>query len=1532
MKKLTISFSRIRLVYLSVFMLSVLTQTVPAANPPVSNHWKNLTGETNLQSEDELKPEIVISGNIIHTVWIEYKYGQTLNFWYRRSPDLGKTWDEPKKIGESFEKVNSLMLKNPFVRNLTVSGNTVHIVYSDFEWTANGAGKLYYIRSVDGGQTFETVKVISQTAVGGYVKMGSCIIRSEGGKVAIAYEKQRWIDGNNRNYGIHVIKSDDNGATFKDTVVVDAVKNESLCDFHYDGNQMIVLHQYAYYYYGFNVGKVYVTVSNDNGASFIDHKISEEFIDGTTTREKSNIMAQDGGFYDYRSHIYKSGSSIHIVFDDNIKTNFLTKYIRSTDNGVTFEKPVTFEDTKATDWTRPVIAGKNGKIYIALKKGGIIHTKVSADNGATFTEAKDHFPESFNFSAGASYIYYLLPDPNDESGSTIHLIGNNHFLATSTDGGVSFEKMITHSNCFNNILLNTDICIDNQGTKHWLIRHKPNGGTDIDVYYRSTGKEPPPSDVNKALNLSEIKGPNTIALAVGNAPSLNPDSAITIEIWVKFDPAKTSSAPIVWKLKTSYYDYAPTGYHIAYRASNNLVGINMGLQTDKGQFVNWCPQNMADTLWHHVAFTYNAKKGADNFISYVDGIPVAKQTVTGKIDAGKGLIHIDPNIYSNQYYDLAYQIDELRLWDKALDKKQLQTNMTRKEFSNEENLKLYLNFDDTFKDISGNGNDAVPMLMANQKLSDFDPPLTAFDAYKVKNEVSLNNKTQNGISYNWSFGDKSVSVLQNPKYKYTKPGEYEITLLASNKNSVGSAQQTVSIEGIDRIQPVAAGNHGFSTLEVYGGGLATQNTSFFLRKTGAANLEGSNLKSTSAGVLSAMFNLTDAQLGKWDVVVKTGSAEQVLPQAFEVTAAEAPDVWSTFSGRSAVLKNRWTTFTLTCGNSSNADAYAVPVWFAITETPSLEVEFINFRMNPPAYAYEKGYAQSLKNIGEYVLVESVHGQPHKARLYALMIPAVRAKSTVELKIRLKSGESYRVQTWNNNAWVDMIADAGVSPAPGANPMLAPGISTGSPNPNFDAAACMVGILGEGVIDIGTSAIPGVGCVWSVGKLVYQTGDQYVEDKLSIWNTLWNSAVTFVDCGVNISGIGGLVKGAGVFLANMKGYADAMKECNEILKGKSENEKGVGALSSLDPNEMVGPTGFDNVNWIPPLSEMPYTVLFENKSTATAPAHDVFITDTLDLNKFDIANFGFSSFGWGDTIFTQTELKMKEFSRDIDLRPSKPLIVRVSGKLDTITGVVKFEFKSLNPVTLAEEEDPLNGFLPPNGTNHEGEGFVSYTVGLKKNLSTGTTVKNKASIVFDANDPILTNEYVNTIDINLPVSQVNKVEKVGTDSLKLSWTSTDVGSGVRSFVVYAKKDDGEVHPVLINTTSTSGIIKAETGATYKFYSLATDNAGWKENKTGTFDIEYVNTKVKNVVSDKHLFSIYPNPANDVLNIRLKEAPYVGEYIIEIFGMSGSRYTIGSYSTNQMREGISLPVNALPGGQYLLRVIYGNNSLSEKVTIQ
>jgi hypothetical protein len=52
--------------------------------------------------------------------------------------------------------------------------------------------------------------------------------------------------------------------------------------------------------------------------------------------------------------------------------------------------------------------------------------------------------------------------------------------------------------------------------------------------------------------------------------------------------------------------------------------------------------------------------------------------------------------------------------------------------------------------------------------------------------------------------------------------------------------------------------------------------------------------------------------------------------------------------------------------------------------------------------------------------------------------------------------------------------------------------------------------------------------------------------------------------------------------------------------------------------------------------MPYTILFENKSEATAPAHIVLITDTLDLSVFDISEFGFSSFGWAIPFFLLRE--------------------------------------------------------------------------------------------------------------------------------------------------------------------------------------------------------------------------------------------------------------------------------------------------------
>jgi hypothetical protein len=195
----------------------------------------------------------------------------------------------------------------------------------------------------------------------------------------------------------------------------------------------------------------------------------------------------------------------------------------------------------------------------------------------------------------------------------------------------------------------------------------------------------------------------------------------------------------------------------------------------------------------------------------------------------------------------------------------------------------------------------------------------------------------------------------------------------------------------------------------------------------------------------------------------------------------------------------------------------------------------------------------------------------------------------------------------------------------------------------------------------------------------------------------------------------------------QGYM-AHQDCLNSFDPRYKNKKGVRAVSSFDPNEMIGPSGFGDKNYIALYNMMPYTILFENKSNATAPAHIVTITDTLNLSVFDISDFGFGSFGWSDTLFSPPGNKLKAFSMDIDMRPELELITRVSGKLDTINGVVKWEFLSLNPETMDLEEDPFLGFLPPNVKSPEGEGFVSYSVGLNKDLKTNTEIKNKASIV------------------------------------------------------------------------------------------------------------------------------------------------------------------------------------------------------------
>lgn len=169
--------------------------------------------------------------------------------------------------------------------------------------------------------------------------------------------------------------------------------------------------------------------------------------------------------------------------------------------------------------------------------------------------------------------------------------------------------------------------------------------------------------------------------------------------------------------------------------------------------------------------------------------------------------------------------------------------------------------------------------------------------------------------------------------------------------------------------------------------------------------------------------------------------------------------------------------------------------------------------------------------------------------------------------------------------------------------------------------------------------------------------------------------------------------------------------------------------------------------------------------------------------------------------------------------------------DPYTGKVAWIFNNIN--------------LPPNVNPPEGEGYVSFTVKHKKNLSTGTVIKNKATIDFELDfppAPIDTPEVFNIIDSQAPISSIDPFSaKQSSTSFEISWSGNDgEGSGVGSFTICVSDNNDPYGIWLGNTSDTSAVFTGEEGHTYRFYSIATDNVSNVEPQPNVPDIvTYIN---------------------------------------------------------------------------------------------
>ncbi|MBN1895131.1 VCBS repeat-containing protein, partial [bacterium] len=246
----------------------------------------------------------------------------------------------------------------------------------------------------------------------------------------------------------------------------------------------------------------------------------------------------------------------------------------------------------------------------------------------------------------------------------------------------------------------------------------------------------------------------------------------------------------------------------------------------------------------------------------------------------------------------------------------------------------------------------------------------------------------------------------------------------------------------------------------------------------------------------------------------------------------------------------------------------------------------------------------------------------------------------------------------------------------------------------------------------------------------------------------------------------------------------------------------------DPNFKEGPVGYGAAGYVTDNRPYFYQIHFENDSSATASPPWVIVRDTLDSDL--------------------------EWSTFKNAGSSHPLTSTV---LDSATGEVVWRFDGID--------------LPPNRIPPEGEAWLSYSVLPKTGLASGTSIMNRASIVFAGQDTILTNTVVNTIDRMPPTARVEPLASSQDHvAFTVSWSGEDSESGIHLYNIYVSRNNGAFE-LWTQTEGTSEVFIGRNGESYSFYCTATDHVGHVGASPQTPD-------AATVISAAESIGVNPNP--------------------------------------------------------------------------
>lgn len=1455
----------------------------------VSNYgnWMNLTnGYSDWHSGYPQKMEVAIDGNTIHLYWMDGNVSSdnTVKVWYRRSTDLGKTWENAHVLLTTHWR----SLLNANNKLMSVSNGRVHFAVLDEE---ESLASVVYLRSNDGGANFSQPQTIKKME-DWYHSLSNVQIASDGDMVVIAAS-------HNRDNNVTYFVSKDYGKSFTDhTEKYEPGADPSngiLYDLQVSGGKWASMYNIQGVGYSrYEHGELFITTSD--GSNITKTQVAPLQSDGMPHAELNYFY----GYNNYHPQMAIVGNTIHLMYrgaqpnSSEIGDRKHMLYQKSTDFGKTWANAYSLP---ASEDGQGMIAAKGQNVYILTSETGFRRAIYYSHDGGDTWNIQDQCNWPNNSGVNNPNNYYSLSiAPDDPSGNHVYFTGSRYFYEETKDGFKSIKR---------NSVLGSEVyyggdnyCLmvmgDQNGQEHWFMQLskpgliKDGAGNDVvksdfsrDICYRRPQAEPAPSrEAALDMTLGKLLDKRVV---IPMSPSMSLTDAITVEAWVYAEDRAAFQIAASTDDESQIGSKYKNGWYMVFEASGASDGLTVRAGKNNAEVIgtNGGYIKMELNKWHHVAITYDAHLTENNFCLYLDGMLAGRVTSGGPVMSNINPICLGHNTLN---YGSKAMIDDFSIWSRALTQEEIRNHIYNTPDGKDKDCRVMLTFNNTLRDESQYHNDALAQLDVNfVEHEAINPPHPDFVMAKDQTgkTVTLSDATVDGKAVYWVWGSGFFdhSFDHSVKLENLQPGNHVITMVAAGDNACVTVTKLLSISGLSRVEPSVAGQYKGVRLKIVGGYRVTYNNQpKVLLHKGNTNFEGTwliengydsqNAKTTD-DLPDILFDLSNAELGKYDVIVGTDT----LKNAFEVKAGLEADVWAQVNGPAQFLLNRPTMFSIDYGNRSNVPAYNVPFFFCVPKKfgnvdVSLDFEVLNYSpyLDDKALEYAKqwnDYMPAVDENGDTICV------------YSFMIPYIGPNTTHQHTFHIVYHDNGQIVDNGNlrfyyvieNPWG--IIENETSTARLQNRAMRRLAS-------MDQMECMAGKFGKMLLEDGViSSMPLVGCAYTAGNTVIGgIGDVYTENGKFWKNFGKNFVSSILSCGSDLLGVG-LIGKAAVTVANVTwSFMNARWSRDECMGGDEQTTDTQG-FYSIDPNEMIGPSGYDDQkHFIKPIHNMSYMVTYENKAEATAPANEVFIRDTLDVSKYDLATFSFTGYGWNNQSYNVGGSQTKEFTRDISYKVNgNDIIVRVSGQFDEKTGIAAWSFVSLDK-NGKELQDIMQGFLPPNNADGIGEGFVTFSVEHKANPANGSSVSNKATIVFDYNKPIVTNTYVNTFDTDYPSSSITKVEEKD-GKLVVTLSGSDATSGIGTYHIFAFKNGGEAEQVATVTQGNQATFTCEPGTKYGLCVIATDNVGWNEPKDIKAEIEVTTsgTGINNVLID--------NPsANDFIDLqgrRVKDPKAPGIYI-------------------------------------------------------